>query len=229
MSDRPITERPADVPATARTGQVPATRGPLAMRPDIGGPAVVPPARVGAGRRAALALIALASILIGAWSAIVAYAGPSFGYALDSGPSWSWNGHRLLLHLAPGAVAVVAGVAVAMVAASWRRNGGSAGSGMLTIAGFLLAACGAWLVLGEDVWSALRSPLPTYYDAPSQWIHFTRVVGIQLGPGLVLAVMGGLSVGLARLGPARPVDAREPAADLVGTPAVRDRTGSAVR
>jgi len=206
-------------PATESGG----TTAPAAERRTIGDPIGVPVSPVGAGRRMSLTLIGLIMAAIGAWAAIVAFAGPAFGFSLDGDAAWHWSGHRVLLSFAPGVAAAVAGLLVISTAMRLRRSGRAAG-GMLVLCGLIAIAAGGWLVVGQDVWSTLRSPNPTYYDSPSQWIHFTRVVGMHLGPGVILCALGGLSMGLAMLGGRRipataMAPAARPAAELQGAPA----------
>jgi hypothetical protein len=216
----PATTTPTTTPATTPTTPPPIT--PAAQRRAIiGEEREVPIARVGAGRRIGLMFIGLLTTAIGAWAAVVVFAGPSFGYALDGEAAWHWSGHRLLLNFAPGVAAAVAGLLIISAAARWRR---AAGSRTVVLSGLLAIVAGGWLVVGQEVWSVLRTPNPIYYDAPSQWIHFTRVIGMQLGPGLLLAALGGLAAGLGMLSARRMLlveRTAQPSAELPGTPAPR--------
>jgi|ERR1700694_2660614 len=128
-------------------------------------------------------VLGLLAILIGAWAGIVAYVGPSFGYSADGSGSWEWTLQHTVLHLVPGAAAVLAGLLTA-------AHGGRSTS---RLAGFLLLLCGAWLVLGPSAWPALNSTEGVF--APASPVRsFLNQLGYNLGPGLILVALGGMSL-----------------------------------
>jgi len=80
---------------------------------------------------------------IGAWAAVVPYAGPEFGYPMPPGsdqPAWEWSASHTWRHLLPGVVAIVGG-GLLWTRANVARIGG---------AGIALLA-GAWMILGPFV------------------------------------------------------------------------------
>ena len=158
-------------------------------------------------RRWSLGVVGLLIILAGAWAAVVPYVGPIFGYSSNGMDSWQWNLQHTLLYLVPGAVAVVAGFVLAGAAGRAARGRARIGLSMLAL---IVLACGAWLVLGPVVW-------PLFYSSPvfspaSAWDNFIHQLGYNLGPGLVLALLSGIVVGLgARTG--RMVPTTKPATE----------------
>jgi hypothetical protein len=216
----PAEEPPAKEPGGNGAANVPAANAPMADEPAADGTATAPPVKatrapVGAagrvrveattrGRRLGLGLVGLLILLTGAWAGVVPYVGPIFGYSSHGQPSWQWNLQHSLLYLIPGAVAVVYGLLIIAAAGRVARRQGSIGSGVL---GLIVAACGAWLVLGPVVW-------PLFYSSPvftsgSAWDNFIYQLGYNLGPGLVLVLLSGLAMGMsARAG--RAVTAARP-------------------
>lgn len=129
-----------------------------------------------------LALIGLLAILDGAWGGIVPYLGPTFGYSSNGLGSFEWTTMHSLLYLVPGAVAVFAGSCLLTL----RRNS--------SLFGLLLALCGAWLVVGVIAWPTLYSGLTVFTSAPPDTL-FVNILGYNLGPGVILAVLGGMALG----------------------------------
>jgi hypothetical protein len=138
--------------------------------------------------------------LLGAWAAIVGFVGPEFGYQATNNASWQWTTANWLLHLIPGAVAFVAGiVAVALAGAATlvRRT-------LLRLAGLVIVAAGAWLVIGPALWPVFESGTP-YGSAATAQTSFTNQIGANLGPGLLLVALGAMiyeAVSASRLAPA---------------------------
>lgn len=80
----------------------------------------------------------LALIVLGAWAGLAPYVGPTFGYGFTPDRAWELNQGRLVLSALPGAIALVAGLGIAIT-----RNRG--------LGGFLAvfaALSGAWLIVG---------------------------------------------------------------------------------
>lgn len=104
------------------------------MRPSLylhGGPG---------GRLALTAIIIMA--LLGAWSGILPYAGPAFGYPLPAGSqtaAWQWTAMHWQLYLVAG-LATLAGAAL-LLAGGRNRAVRAAGCALGAIGG-------AWFVLG---------------------------------------------------------------------------------
>lgn len=80
---------------------------------------------------------------IGAWAAIVAYAGPAFGYPMPPGSdqsAWEWSASHTWRHLLPGVAAIAGGALL------WARTRGAhlGGAGLALLAG-------AWMILSPFV------------------------------------------------------------------------------
>src|ERR1700760_1763865 len=69
------------------------------------------------------AWVGLLSALVGAWGALCVFIGPYFDYRPTSSTTWQWTTNNWLLHLLPGAVAVVAGLMIVTLS-PMRRPGG---------------------------------------------------------------------------------------------------------
>ncbi|TMC51090.1 MAG: hypothetical protein E6J14_01225 [Chloroflexi bacterium] len=181
---------------------------------------IIPPA--GAVRRTMAVIIGAAALLIGAWAAVVAYAGPSFGFGFIDSASWHWTDRSAFLGLLPGCAAAVAGLVVMLIGLGWRREGVGARL-VLLAASVVMVAAGAWLVLGAAAWDALRGT--TTVDSASPLMRLAHVAGYSLGPGLLLTAFGGIVMGMALVRRAAVVDRRPVAAApaeqraLRGTPA----------
>ena len=141
--------------------------------------------------------------LLGAWAGIVTFVGPKFGYTPTSTSSWQWTTNNWLLHLLPGAAAVVGGLLIVGRASTPRARG----IGWLAVA--LVVAAGAWLVVGPAAWALFESSNPINTGASTNTV-FLYQIGANLGPGILLAVLGGMAlkagVGTPALAPAPPAD-----------------------
>ena len=151
------------------------------------------PARGGVAS-AGIAFAGLCAILVSAWGGIAPYVGPTFGYRATGHPAWHWDLAHALLALAPGALGVVAGLA--MVAAGSRRSR-AARSSILAGAGLLAVVAGAWFVVGPSAWPLLRSHAGPYFAPTSAFHGLTNQVGSALGPGTILCALGAFAVGWA--------------------------------
>ena len=143
------------------------------------------------------------AVLLGAWAAIVPFAGPRFGYALGASTAWQLTSDHVYLQLAPGAAGVLAGlVFLGFVpgrdrARFWR--------GVALAAGLLAAAAGAWLVIGPDAYTVIRHVGANGRTLPTHTLAgLVTQVGYYLGPGVLLAVFGGMALSI---GPHRCVRA----------------------
>jgi hypothetical protein len=148
--------------------------------------------RVGVGS-VKLAVIGVVAIVTSAWGGIVPYVGPIFGFSADGSGSWYWNAAHAVLALIPGALGVFLGFVVmeeARGAAVGRRRM------TLTIAGTLLALCGAWFAIGPFAWPALSSAV-SYFGAGSHLRALAYIIGYGVGPGVVLVGCGAFVAGWA--------------------------------
>lgn len=156
-------------------------------------PVVATAPSAGAVPAAALVGISLLVILIGAWAAIIPFVGHLFGFSADGTPAWYWSLRHALLWLAPGALAFVIGLA--MLAQARRAEIGLSRVGSVWM-GFLTAVAGAWLVVGPLAWPVLENGGKVFRTAgPLRELLYQ--VGWSLGPGLLLVLLGGCTMGLA--------------------------------
>lgn len=133
--------------------------------------------------------VGLLIALLGAWGGIVAFVGPAFGYTPTAASSWQWTTANWLLHLVPGAMALVAGLAML----AWTTNWASLlARGVLAFAALLAIVAGAWFVIGPALWPWFQST-PAYGPAAGAGTSFLHQVGANLGPGVLLAMLGGMA------------------------------------
>jgi len=141
-------------------------------------------------------------VLIGAWGALVPFIGPSFGFSMGNTPAWTWTESIATLHVLPGIVAVLAGVA--LIAGIARL--GSAG---------LAAMAGAWFVIGPSLhplWAggatsggqAMSGGMMMGMGGPhvSATRQALEAIGYHYGTGAAIAVLGAIGLGLALAAPA---------------------------
>src|SRR5215472_12303204 len=77
-------------------------------------------------------------ILLGAWGGLAPFVGPYFHFAYTPDKTWSYSSGRLYLSVIPGAVALLAGLAVLLTRS--RAVG--------AIGGLLGVLAGAWFIIG---------------------------------------------------------------------------------
>ena len=126
-------------------------------------------------------------VLVGAWGGIVPFVGPLFGFSADGSAPWHWNLAHALLSLAPGAVAVSAGLLVMLAGRAMYRPGG------LLFGGLLAALCGAWFVVGPVAWPVFEHSTALAAHTPI-W-ELTYRIGYSLGPGALLLALGAFVLG----------------------------------
>jgi len=147
----------------------------------------------GKGEISVLTLVAVMTAVVGAWGAIVPYAGSLFGFGLNDAPAWHWTAARALLDLTPGVAALLG--ALLLVGT---RPALAMGTGRLVavLALVLVMLAGAWFVLGPSAYQAIApgSSPPAPHGA-SSWV-FTQLVGYHYGPGLVLVALWSGALGL---------------------------------
>jgi hypothetical protein len=141
-------------------------------------------------------------LLTGAWGGIVPFVGPAFGYSADGSPSWSWNLMHGLLWLAPGGAACFGAIMSFGLIARFTRGRGRIGA---AAAGLVVALSGAWFAIGPVSWPVLERSAGVFVPAaPLRELSYQ--VGYSLGPGVLLAVLGGVLVGWALRGRRIPVE-----------------------
>lgn len=156
--------------------------------------------QVVAGRRvlvrpAGAGVAATGAVLVGIWGAIAGYIGPYFGYRPVSATAWDWNAQNGLLHLAPGALAVLAGLLLLSVGPAR----GGARRAALAVPTVLLAAAGAWFVLGPVAWPLIGTG-PAYAPTVGAATNFLNQAGSALAPGLVLMLAAGMALKASMMG-----------------------------
>jgi hypothetical protein len=143
---------------------------------------------------AGLSIIGLLTALLGAWAGVSVFVGPSFGWSPDGSPSWQWSLIHAALHAAPGGVALIAGMVMVAMVPKAARGAGRSGS---ALAGLLAILAGAWLVVGPSEWPVLESTHQIVFAPAAPVRSFTYVVGANLGPGFLLAVVGAFALAWA--------------------------------
>ena len=133
--------------------------------------------------------LGIVTVLVGGWGAAAPFAGPDFGFVADRSGAWTWSSTSGYLALLPGAVALVCGLLVVGAAArrSFRRRPD------LWVLGLLVAACGAWFVVGQYVWPVVEAKL---FIVPSAATHFMwKELAFAIGPGAILIYCGATFMG----------------------------------
>jgi hypothetical protein len=134
----------------------------------------------------------LLTLMLGAWSGVVPYVGPIFGFSGDGAGSWTWNLAHALLFLVPGAAACIAAAIIMIEGLST----GPARRGLLALGGLLALVCGTWLVIGPIAWPALQGT--AFFAGASPLHEFAYWVGYALGPGALLVALGAFVLGRPR-------------------------------
>ncbi len=156
--------------------------------------------------------VGLLAALVGAWGALSVFVGPYFGYQPTSADAWSWTTQNWLLHLVPGAAAVLAGLMILSASPGRHRRAGHGAP--IGLAALILVCAGAWFVIGPALWPTFESgqPFATGTDA---WTSFVNQVGSSLGPGILLAMLGGMAFKAVMARPAATVHDGTAEDDLV--------------
>jgi hypothetical protein len=139
-----------------------------------------------------LAIAGFLVLVAGAWGGIIPFIGGSFDYSADHTATWTWNLAHGLLWLAPGAVAVVCGLA--MMAMARRAGAGGARMGS-AVAGIGALLAGAWFVVGPFAWPVFQSGNPITAARAARL--FVERVGYSFAPGLALVALGAMVAGWA--------------------------------
>jgi len=142
---------------------------------------------------ASLVLIGLGTVLISAWGGIIPYLGPAFGYSADGSPSWDWTLSHAVLGLVPGAIGLLAGLAIWARAAAAGTGAGRPG---LALLGVIAVLCGAWFVIGPYAWTVIDNT-HAYFVPASPLRYLANLAGYSLGTGVILVACGALTFGWA--------------------------------
>lgn len=179
----------AALPGEATTTAMPRVAEPVPMAPAgrtyrepyLAAPAVRPVPTGG------MLVVGMMTLLVGAWAGIAVFAGPAFGWNADGPGAWTWDLVRAVVHAVPGIAAVLAGFLMIAGAPGWR------GRSEATLGGLIAVLSGAWLVIGPSSWP-LFSAGGAPFGGGSGLTGFSYVVGANLGPGLLLAVLGAMAL-----------------------------------
>jgi hypothetical protein len=139
-------------------------------------------------------LCGLLLIILGVWGGLAPFVGPYFHFGLQPDHAWHYNDGRLYLSVIPGAVALVAGLAI--MATRSRALG--------IVAGLLATLAGAWFAFGVPVTQIVLHRASIAPGAPlvpanpplaaATWI-FLEEVGVFTGVGVLIVLLGGLAMG----------------------------------
>jgi hypothetical protein len=160
-------------------------------------------------------------MLLGAWGALIPFAGPYFGYAYTPDKAWAYTSGRLWLSIVPGAAAFLGGILVASSA----RTAAAGGT--------LAALGGAWFVIGQAVMAIAITTGSITAGSPvastgavfgPATMRFLEGLGFFYGVGVVTVFLAALALG-------KVVAARKAAAEyadrMVGALDREDEYGSA--
>jgi hypothetical protein len=125
-------------------------------------------------------------ILLGAWGALVPFAGPYFRYAYTPDKAWSYTSGRFWLEILPGAAALLGGVLTAVSARRLLAGGGA----------ILAALGGAWFAVGGilgPAWSGAWMNPGTPVGGTT--MRALEQVGFFAGLGIVIAFIAAMALG----------------------------------
>ena len=147
-------------------------------------------AQTAPGYPAVAGLVAFLAILASAWGGLAPFIGPTFGFSGAGGRAWHWNLAHAVLGVAPAGAGIIGAMLVLGAAGSWRMRGVRGGVGL---GGFLVLLAGGWFALGWIAWQPLEGY--SYISSSSPFRHFVNVLGLAVGPGLILAAFGAMMLG----------------------------------
>jgi hypothetical protein len=134
-------------------------------------------------------------ILLGAWGALIPFAGPYFDFAFTPDQEWTWTTARGWLEVLPGAATVIGGLLLL----------GSRNRATAMLGGWLTVLAGAWFVVGR----ALAGPLGigdvgapvAATDTQRVWLELTYFYGL----GSLIIFLGAVALGRLSVRTARDV------------------------
>lgn len=139
---------------------------------------------------AVVGFVAFLTILVSAWGGIAPFIGPTFGYSGAGGRAWHWSLAHAALAVVPAAAGIVGAMLVLGAAGSWRIRGTRGGVGL---GGIFVLLAGGWFAVGWIAWQPLGGA--SYISSSTTFGFFVNVVGLAIGPGLVLAAFGAMTLG----------------------------------
>jgi len=192
--------------ATA-SSPTPISGAPLHRSTAVLAPATGQPGRYPAGLGMSAALL----LLISAWGGLAPFVGPSFGYAAAGGASFKWTLARALLSVVPAIAGIVAALLLFGAAGAWRFG---SGVNSTSIGGALAFLAGAWFAVGTFAYPWLYGHGYVVLTGASRGLW--DVLGVAVGPGILLAMLGGFALGHVAA-PSPVIVGAEPAAATVTT------------
>ena len=142
------------------------------------------------GHPAIAGFVAFLAILMSAWGGLAPFIGPTFAYSGAGGVAWHWDLARAVLSVVPAGAGIVGALLVLGAAGSWRRRGVRGGVGL---GGLLVVLAGGWFALGWIAWKPLEGY--SYISSSTAFRQFVNVLGLAVGPGVVLAALGAMMLG----------------------------------
>jgi hypothetical protein len=153
------------------------------------------------------AVSGLVIAILGVWSALIPFIGPSFNYAIGPNQSWHWTSGRLWLSVIPGAVALIGGL-ILMTSATRPTAAFGALLGVLA---------GAWLVVGptvSELWNHGVSQAGTPHG--SNGVRVLEQLGWFLAPGALMLYFGAAALGRLSIRSVRDIELAEGGAAAAG-------------
>ncbi|HXZ83620.1 MAG TPA: hypothetical protein VED84_07805 [Acidimicrobiales bacterium] len=127
--------------------------------------------------------------VLGAWGGIVPFVGPTFGYSADGAGSWHWDLAHALLSLAPGAVALAAGLLILTRAGAKMHH-----PALPSFAGLFALLAGAWFVIGAVAWPVMYN-VASFFAPGTASAELEYFIGYFGGAGCLLIALGAFVVG----------------------------------
>ena len=149
-------------------------------------------ARIDTRYPVSIGVFAFFALVVSAWGGLAPFIGPAFGYSGAGGSSFQWSYSRALLSVLPAIVGVAGALLVLGASGSWRLREGRAS---MRLGGLLSLLAGAWFALGWAAWGPIHAGV-LYLASGTALRRFSYVVGIAVGPGVLIGAFGALVFGV---------------------------------
>jgi hypothetical protein len=147
-------------------------------------------ARVDVRYPISIGIFAFFALVVSAWGGLAPFIGPAFGYTGAGGASFQWSLARAVLSVLPAIVGVAGALLVLGASGSWRLREGRAS---MRLGGLLALLAGVWFALGWAAWGPIHGD--SYLAGGTALRRFSYVVGIAVGPGVLIVAFGSLVFG----------------------------------
>lgn len=148
-------------------------------------------------------------ILLGAWGGLAPFVGPYFHFAYTPDKAWAYTTGRLYLSVIPGAIALLAGIAVLLTRS--RALG--------VVAGLLAAVAGAWFIVGAGFTQIILKQTTISAGVPvprtgagfagAQWSYLEQL-GFFTAVGILIIGLGAIVMGrFSMLAASDAIDAQD--------------------